>query len=193
MSKVQTDNLEAFTGSGTMTVLSPLTLSGTNALTVGGAGSIAGGLTVDGSNQSLIVNTGELQSKSDFKVGPDAASPTAQITSAGAASFSSLTVNGQAITAASGGKVAAFGQATKAGTGSGTGSGTGFNIASVTYAANTITVNFTNTIAESNRFGIGIALTASQSVTGTTVSSSSVVFSVTNDALQTVGFAVFAA
>jgi hypothetical protein len=185
MSKDKTDNLEAYTSSGTMTVLSPLTLSGSNQLTVGGAATVGDGLTVDGTSQSLVVNTGELQSKGDFKVGPDAASPNASITSAGAASFASLVVNGSSISPGTGAEVHAFGTATKSGTGTGVGSGVGFNIASVNYTA--------STISPTNRFGIGIANTAGQSITSTSVGSTSVSFGVANDVLQTISFVVVAA
>lgn len=193
MSKVKTDNLQTYTVSGDLTVLSPLVLSGSNTLDVGGAATMSSGLTVDGTGESLTVNTGNLYVVNDILVGADPASPDAQITSAGAATFASLTVNGQSVTGGNGAIIGAFGTVTKSGAGSGTGSGTGFNIASVAYTASSITITFTNSITPSTRLAIYLPLTSGQSVTNSAVTAGSLVLTVANDALQTVAFAVVAA
>ena len=95
MSKVQVDNLEAYAASGTLTVLSPLTVAATKTLQTLGPADLDAGLTVDGSGDSVSVGTGNVFiDAGDLKVGGTTGSPAASIANSGAAVFSALTVNG---------------------------------------------------------------------------------------------------
>ena len=187
MSKVKTDNLEAYTTSGSISILSPLAVTGINPLIVGGQISASQGVNV---SNGLIVTTGDCSTLAgDIKVGP-AGAETATISNAGAASFASLLVNGQAVTGnAAGGRIHAFGTATKGAPGSGNGTVTGYNVTACTHTASTITVTYP-TLSETTKFAIGLPASATQVITGVTATSASVQFDVNADEVTTIFFAV---
>ena len=187
MSKVKTDSIEAFTTSGTLSVLSPVAVPGNNPVLIGGSFSVNAGATIDG---GASVDTGSLRVRTGaFNIGTPG-SETATISNAGAASFASLVMNGQAVTGtAAGGRIHAFGTATKGTTGNGNGTVTGYNVTACTHTATTITVTYP-AMSETNKFAIGLPASASQVIEQVNTSGTSVQFTVNADEVTTIFFVV---